>query len=752
MDGGAPASGTNTGFGLKATGGSLYLFYSPAAGAALASGLNYGLQAADFSLGRVPDGSTNWVLCVPTAGAVNIAASLGNPLNLSINEWLANPVPGEDDWFELHNPNAQPVDLSGLYLSDNLGTPTKHLIPPLSFIGAGAYGFTRFVADEKTALGSDHVNFKLSGSGEALAVSDASGVLIHGLAFGPQAEGVSEGRLPDGTSNIVRFPATPTPGEANYLPLTNLVVNEVLSAVLTNGPLEQAIELLNVSGAPLDISGWYLSNTKRYLNKYRVPANTILPAGGLAVFYQYQFYSDPHILSSFLLDAVRGDQVYVSQTDAEGNLNGYRIVQDFSAAQPDVSFGRYLNSAGQADFVAMSRRTFGADSPDTVVQFRQGTGLTNADPRVGPVVFSEIMYHPSDLPGPVDNVRDEFVELYNPSTSSVPLYDPAHSTNTWRVRGGVDFNFPPGVTLAPAHCLLVVSFDPVNDSNALAGFKAAYPQLPPDAALYGPYSGKLDNGGESIDLRKPGTPEPDFVPYIVVERIAYDDALPWDAAAEGTGFSLQRRGALAYGNEPTNWLAALPSPGMGPGTKEDSDGDGIPDWWMNQYFGHPTGQIEDSSMATQDRDGDGLSNRDEYLAGTHPIDAESLLRLEVRSDPLSPNTRFILSFQGMASKSYTIQSSDELSSLWGTLFSFDALPSDGLVQVTNQVPAGRLRRFYRLVTPSVPPESSLRLEIRTDALSPNTRFVLSFQGMASRSYTIQVLGSIAAGVVAADQL
>ncbi len=59
----------------------------------------------------------------------------------------------------------------------------------------------------------------------------------------------------------------------------------------------------------------------------------------------------------------------------------------------------------------------------------------------------------------------------------------------------------------------------------------------------------------------------------------------------------------------------------------DSDGDGIPDNWMMQYFGHPTGQAGDLSLAQDDADGDGMSNLAEYLAGTNPRDAHSYLRI-----------------------------------------------------------------------------------------------------------------------------
>src|SRR5206468_8827022 len=41
-------------------------------------------------------------------------------------------------------------------------------------------------------------------------------------------------------------------------------------------------------------------------------------------------------------------------------------------------------------------------------------------------------------------------------------------------------------------------------------------------------------------------------------------------------------------------------------TSVDSDADGVADCWTRQYFGHPTGQANDNSLAASDADGDGL--------------------------------------------------------------------------------------------------------------------------------------------------
>jgi hypothetical protein len=213
-DGSAPASASNTGFGLKTKGGAVFLFDPPARGGGLLDSVQYGLQTADFSLGRVPDGDGAWSLNLPTPGGENLAALLGDPAALRVNEWMANPA-GGDDWFELFNPNPQPVALGGLRLSDDLNVRDRFEIHPLSFIGAGAQGYLVFVADGSPGNGPDHVNFRLSAGGESIGLFTADGRLIDGITFGPQAEGVSEGRLPDGAAHIARFPAAASPGRPN---------------------------------------------------------------------------------------------------------------------------------------------------------------------------------------------------------------------------------------------------------------------------------------------------------------------------------------------------------------------------------------------------------------------------------------------------------------------------------------------------------------------------------------------------------
>ncbi len=682
-----PVGASNTGFGLERSGGAVYLFDKLANGGGLLSSIAYGLQAADFSISRVPNGSTNWVLSQTTLGAVNLAVTaLGNPANLKVNEWMASPSSG-DDWFEIYNPDPQPVELSDLYLSDDLVNRTKHRIAPLSFIGVGAFAYQVFEADENTGSGPDHVSFRLSASGESVGISSASGTLINGVSFGSQASGVSQGRLPDGDAVIVSFTTTASPEDANYLPLNNVVINEVLAH--TDAPLEDAIELHNTSAVNVNIGGWYLSDSRNALRKYLIPVNTVITAGQFRVFYENQFNADPNSPLSFSLNSARGDEVHLAQA-AGGVLTGYRATAKFGASENGVPMGRHVTSVG-ADFVALSRRTFGRDNPDTSDEFRMGIGLPNAYPVVGPIVISEIMYHPPDN-GTNDNIVDEFLELRNISANPVLLFHPSFPSNVWRLRDAVSFNFPPNTTVAPNSSFLVVSFDPVNDQGSLAAFRSKY-SLEPTVPIYGPYAGKLDNGGESVELYKPDTPQaapdPDagFVPYVLADRVRYSDSAPWPIAADGGGASLQRISPDEYGNDPVNWMAANPTPGPSPG---DFDSDGMPDWWETENGLDPS----DPSDANLDDDMDGATNLAEYRAGTDPQQAQSALRLQITGAGT-----VTLQFNAAPNKSYTIEYQNSLGTN-GWIRLTDLPPSSGGPVQFSDTPG--TRRFYRIRTPQSP--------------------------------------------------
>jgi hypothetical protein len=127
----------------------------------------------------------------------------------------------------------------------------------------------------------------------------------------------------------------------------------------------------------------------------------------------------------------------------------------------------------------------------------------------------------------------------------------------------VSFDFPASTSIPAQGALVVVPFNPATDAIAVAAFRSRYGT---NGTLVGPYSGTLNNTGETIELWRPDAPQtapPDagFVPQILVERVSYSHVAPWPGTTGGSGTSLQRIGAANYGNDPVNWRAGLPTTG-----------------------------------------------------------------------------------------------------------------------------------------------------------------------------------------------
>ena len=147
--------------------------------------------------------------------------------------------------------------------------------------------------------------------------------------------------------------------------------------------------------------------------------------------------------------------------------------------------------------------------------------------------ITELMYHPV-TPG------TEFIELQNIGTDTINL-------ERVRFTQGIDFTFP-GLRLAPQERVLVV--------QDLAAFSATYDTV--DLRIAGQYSGKLDNGGEQIELQ-------DGIGG-VLSQFSYKDS--WDKATDGRGYSLTvidpvNTDLTAWGTKATWQSSALPggSPG-----------------------------------------------------------------------------------------------------------------------------------------------------------------------------------------------
>jgi hypothetical protein len=113
----------------------------------------------------------------------------------------------------------------------------------------------------------------------------------------------------------------------------------------------------------------------------------------------------------------------------------------------------------------------------------------------------------------------------------------------------------------------------------------------------------------------------------------------------------------------------------------------MPDWWE---IANGTDPYVDDAAA--DPDGDGMTNLQEYWAGTSPTNAASALRLFATS----ANGR-VLSFQAMSNHAYNLQTRAGFQAPWTSLLTVAPSPTNRWISVTN-LTASDSGRYYRVQT------------------------------------------------------
>lgn len=123
----------------------------------------------------------------------------------------------------------------------------------------------------------------------------------------------------------------------------------------------------------------------------------------------------------------------------------------------------------------------------------------------------------------------------------------------------------------------------------------------------------------------------------------------------------------------------------------DTESDGLPDWWEQQYFGGL------SKTPDADSDRDDMTNLEEFNAGTNPASAASVFRISsvIWS---AADGGFLMTWPSVPGRTYQVQYSDSPAGPW-----LENLPNSLLVGQDGQISltyidvtaAGVPRRFYR---------------------------------------------------------
>ena len=480
---------------------------------------------------------------------VNAQSSLSELANgLRITEIMYHPpdeLPGLGDqleFLELKNISNVTLDLTGVKILGGIGYifPNGTEIEP--------QGFAVIVSDS-TAFKNKYPGVSFTGQyikvlgngGDSLHVSNKDNLPILILEYDDEvpwpflSDGNGYSSVPTDMNppfdqedgELWRASANPggSPGEDDPTPpdFPAIFVNEILTH--TDLPEKDAIELYNASDNEVDISGWFLSDDRNNPEKFKIPANTTIPANGYVVFTEDDFNVG---VTAFSFNRI-GEEVLLFSADTGENLLWYTHGWQFKAQVNGTSFGIYTNSIGDKHFVAQSETTLGAE---------------NAYPKIGPVVIERIMYNPILS-------EDEYLMLTNITENDVPLYDPNYPENTWHV-DGIRFYFPQNVTLKAKSSLILTQID--------SGiFRSKY-NVPNSFQIY-TYPGRVSNGGEEIELMFPDRPDTVLldsiiVPYVVMDAVEYDDEAPWPLTPDGDGPYLQRKTVSEYGNDPANWRSS----------------------------------------------------------------------------------------------------------------------------------------------------------------------------------------------------
>jgi hypothetical protein len=180
------------------------------------------------------------------------------------------------------------------------------------------------------------------------------------------------------------------------------------------------------------------------------------------------------------------------------------------------------------------------------------------------------------------------------------------------------------------------------------------------------------DAGATADLYKPSALRP-TVPFRVRVKIGNATYLPIEMS--GAAHLLTRPGESSR----VDLTLGL-----------DSDGDGIPDAWERALMQMLGGNLSLGDIRPgDDSDADGLSNLDEYLAGTYAFDPADGFALAIQPES---GDRPVLEFTAIRGRSYTILASETMSEWTPVSFNLPADPTHAAGRENLQAAETRLIR------------------------------------------------------------
>ena len=195
---------------------------------------------------------------------------------ICINEIMANPSGPEQgeypdgEWVEITNIGEDPVSLEGWYLEDQGGW--THYINESTWIGFSELQESWLInsGDHVLVAENDVGTLKLNNGEEVLFLKDSGGTTIHRVTIEDSKSGVSKINNGEHTGDDLFVDSeAPTPGEdntvdpINYSGGSDLLFTRIMP-VGVSGHEADWLEIQNVGGSAIDMSGWSISRNRSF--------------------------------------------------------------------------------------------------------------------------------------------------------------------------------------------------------------------------------------------------------------------------------------------------------------------------------------------------------------------------------------------------------------------------------------------------------------------------------------------------------
>ena len=286
------------------------------------------------------------------AGPLEITEVMADNCTFFMDETGACP-----DYVEIHNTTSGPVDLSGWSLSDKADKLLRWQFPSVSlpadgYLAVHCSGMDR--RDDPTHL---HTNFRISNKGDNVYLTDANGNTVSHVKTPVMEPDQSYSLLETGWSRQFspspNYPNTPEGADAAAQELQarndrGVRITEILAS---SSKSNDWIELYNGTSAPVDLSGWGLSDNAGRPRKWQFPSGTtIQPGAYLGVFANgLNTTAEGRIQSSYSLSADGGYSVVLSDP------GGVVVDRLFIPTQyEDISYGRVDGDGGLRYFTEVT--------------------------------------------------------------------------------------------------------------------------------------------------------------------------------------------------------------------------------------------------------------------------------------------------------------------------------------------------------------------------------------------------------------